>query len=61
MMENNEIMIFIKLGIVGFSLFLLIFEGGRSRYLIQFLPLMFMGAAAGWHKISNLIHKNTVQ
>lgn len=61
MMENNEIMIFIKLGIVGFSLFLLIFEGGRSRYLIQFLPLMFMASAAGWLKISNLIHKNTVQ
>lgn len=61
MMENNEIMIFIKLGIVGFSLFLLIFEGGRSRYLIQFLPLLFMASATGWRKISNLIHKNTVQ
>lgn len=29
----------LRLGIIGGMLFLLIFEGGRSRYLIQYLPL----------------------
>ncbi|KRN78825.1 integral membrane protein [Fructilactobacillus lindneri DSM 20690 = JCM 11027] len=31
-----------RLAIMGGLLFLLLFEGGRSRYLIQFLPLMLM-------------------
>lgn len=33
---------FLKYSIVGFFLFLLIFEGGRSRYVIQFLPLIIV-------------------
>ncbi|WEV56580.1 TIGR03766 family XrtG-associated glycosyltransferase [Ligilactobacillus acidipiscis] len=35
----------LRLGILGGFLFLLIFEGGRSRYLIQFLPLFLMLAS----------------
>lgn len=38
---------FFKYGIVGFMLFLLIFEGGRSRYVIQFLPLVLVLATVG--------------
>ncbi|TYC47730.1 hypothetical protein ESZ47_02820 [Leuconostoc litchii] len=34
----------IRLGIIGAFLFLLLFEGGRSRYIIQFLPLFLIGA-----------------
>lgn len=34
-----------RLGMIGGFLFLLIFEGGRSRYLIQFLPVLFIIAA----------------
>lgn len=32
----------LRLGIIGGCLFLLIFEGGRSRYLIQFLPVFLL-------------------
>lgn len=35
----------LRLGIIGGMLFLLIFEGGRSRYLIQYLPLFIILAA----------------
>lgn len=34
--------IFCKLSLIGGFLFLLIFEGGRSRYLIQFLPVILL-------------------
>lgn len=44
----------LKLGILGAFLFLLIFEGGRSRYLIQFLPMFYILSAWGWnYKICN--------
>lgn len=32
----------LRLGMIGGFLFLLIFEGGRSRYLIQFLPMLLL-------------------
>ncbi|MFT9456516.1 MAG: hypothetical protein ABF575_04465 [Liquorilactobacillus hordei] len=32
----------LRLGIIGGFVFLLLFEGGRSRYLIQFLPLLLV-------------------
>lgn len=32
----------LRLGMIGGFIFLLIFEGGRSRYLIQFLPVLFL-------------------
>lgn len=35
----------LKYGVVGGMVFLLIFEGGRSRYLIQFLPMFLVLAA----------------
>lgn len=38
----------LRLAFIGMILYLLLFEGGRSRYLIQFLPQMYMLAACGW-------------
>lgn len=40
----------LKLTILGGLAFLLLFEGGRSRYLIQFLPYMFTLASLGINK-----------
>lgn len=36
--DNRKIVQVLRLSLVGGFIFLLIFEGGRSRYLIQFLP-----------------------
>lgn len=50
--NKNVIDVIIKLGIMGGLLFLLFFEGGRSRYLIQFLPL-FLIYSNNYQKIHN--------
>ncbi|MGL9728837.1 hypothetical protein [Enterococcus sp. DIV0756] len=42
------VLLCIKLTIVGAFLYLLIFEGGRSRYLIQYLPFFLIIASSGW-------------
>ncbi|WP_131542045.1 glycosyltransferase family 39 protein [Streptococcus sp. X13SY08] len=41
----------LSLALFGGLLFLQIFEGGKSRYLIQFLPQMLLIAAIGWENI----------
>ena len=50
----------IRLGLIGAFLFLLLFEGGRSRYLIQFLPLFLIGASLlfseSLSKIKGILH-----
>jgi len=46
---------FFKYGVVGFMLFLLIFEGGRSRYVIQFLPLVLALATVGGMRLLTYI------
>jgi len=43
--DNRKITQIMRLAIIGGFLFLLIFEGGRSRYLIQFLPAFLLLAA----------------
>lgn len=40
-----------KYSIVGFFTFLLIFESGRSRYLIQFLPLIILLSGIGYENL----------
>lgn len=45
----------LKYAMVGFMLFLLLFEGGRSRYMIQFLPVTIMLATVGGSNLLNLI------
>lgn len=51
--RNNDLIkatvpIWLVLSILGGYTFLLLFEGGRARYLIQYLPLMLMASALGW-------------
>ncbi|WP_146194742.1 hypothetical protein [Bifidobacterium callitrichidarum] len=41
----------IMLTILGGYTFLLLFEAGRSRYIIQFLPFIFFLSALGWNHI----------
>lgn len=41
----------LKYTVVGGMLFLLIFEGGRSRYMVQFLPFVIVLAATGTDSI----------
>lgn len=43
--DNRKIVQTLRLAIIGGFMFLLIFEGGRSRYLIQFLPAMLILAS----------------
>jgi conserved hypothetical integral membrane protein len=40
--KNNKDILFFKIGILGGFFYLLIFEGGRSRYLIQFFPIFLL-------------------
>lgn len=42
--EQRLVVQAMRLGMIGGFIFLLFFEGGRSRYLIQFLPLLFIMA-----------------
>ncbi|ALX88028.1 hypothetical protein LCAM36_2481 [Lacticaseibacillus paracasei] len=37
------------LSMLGAFLYLLLFEGGRSRYLIQYLPTLIPLSAWGWY------------
>ncbi|WP_142429124.1 glycosyltransferase family protein, partial [Enterococcus faecalis] len=48
MKKIDEKELIIKLTIIGAMMFLLLFEGGRSRYLIQFLPFFYLLSAIGW-------------
>lgn len=46
--QNSFIVLCMKLTIIGAFLYLLIFEGGRSRYLIQYLPFILIVSSIGW-------------
>ena len=48
--DSGETLQFLKYTIVGGFVFLLLFEGGRSRYLIQFLPYLFTLSGLGIDK-----------
>lgn len=50
-LSKTDIMIIPKLTVIGFMLFLLLFEGGRSRYVIQYLPYLMILGADGIDKI----------
>ncbi|HEL1583369.1 TPA: glycosyltransferase family 39 protein [Streptococcus suis] len=41
----------LSLAVFGGLLFLMIFEGGKTRYLIQFLPQILLLASLGWDRI----------
>ncbi|GBG95718.1 integral membrane protein [Ligilactobacillus salitolerans] len=46
-----------KYSIVGFFLFLLMFEGGKSRYMIQLLPFILILASIGADNLASFIRK----
>ena len=52
--NNNDIYYFLLLSIFGGILFLMIFEGGKARYLIQFLPQILLVSSIG---LNNIIEK----
>ncbi len=52
--DNNFLSLFLKITFIGFCLFLLIFEGGRSRYMLQFLPVCFVLSGLGFNKLTNM-------
>ena len=39
---------FVMLAVLGGFLFLQVFEGGKTRYLIQFLPQILALSSMGW-------------
>lgn len=45
--EQDTLLAIFKLTILGAFLYLLLFEGGRSRYLIQYLPTIYILSANG--------------
>ncbi|KRN44128.1 glycosyltransferase family 39 protein [Limosilactobacillus ingluviei] len=55
--EELRVQLF-KLCVLGGLIFLLFFEGGRSRYLIQFLPFFFTLSGIGIEKMMYLRSKN---
>lgn len=50
--KQNQLRQMLKLALIGGFIFLLIFEGGRSRYMIQFLPILLL--------LASLSFENTV-
>lgn len=54
--DDSFIGLLAKYATVGFFLFLLLFEGGRSRYVIQFLPFILLLAGIGVQKLKILLH-----
>lgn len=51
--NTSFISVFSKLSFIGFCMFLLLFEGGRSRYVLQFLPFILILAGLGMQKIQS--------
>ena len=45
--EYSNLIYILMLSVLGAFMYLLIFEGGRSRYLIQFLPIFYILAGVG--------------
>lgn len=56
--SNRQNIQLLKCTILGGFIFLLLFEGGRSRYLIQFLPYIITLASVGIDKC--IVHRHTV-
>lgn len=47
--DNKSFTQVLRLAIIGLMVFLLMFEGGRTRYLIQFLPCFIILASLCWY------------
>ena len=55
--DNRKFVQILRLSLIGGFIFLLIFEGGRSRYLIQFLPVFLVLAALEWETSTQQIRR----
>ena len=56
--NQNFLATVLRLTIIGAFLYLLLFEGGRSRYLIQFLPAFIVLAALGFDWLAALVQSS---
>ncbi|MGQ7355498.1 hypothetical protein ACTGZM_00350 [Streptococcus suis] len=52
---KNSLNLWVQITIFGGILFLMIFEGGRSRYLIQFLPAVLWNSSIGYERVLRTI------
>lgn len=57
--NNSLISQTLAIAVFGGLLFLLIFEGGKSRYMIQFLPQIILLSGIGFNNLS--IKLNTLK
>ncbi|WP_386794886.1 hypothetical protein [Loigolactobacillus zhaoyuanensis] len=48
----------LRMAFFGLLVFLFFFEGGRSRYMIQFLPVIYISAVVGWWRAWQFMHAN---
>jgi len=55
--KDKEFGLFLKLGILGLFLFLLLWET-RPRYLMQYMPLILLTALQGWNFFSEKVEKS---
>ncbi|CAK1229689.1 PMT family glycosyltransferase ArnT/Agl22 [Fructobacillus fructosus] len=51
LLDSSLVALYLKIATIGFFTFLLVFEGGRSRYLIQFLPVLFLLVGMGYRQL----------
>lgn len=47
----------LRMSLFGLLVFLLFFEGGRSRYMIQFLPITYILAVIGWSRLKDRVRQ----
>lgn len=45
--SDDPLVLILKLSVIGAFMYLLLFEGGRSRYLIQYLPIFILLSSVG--------------
>ena len=48
---KNSYQLWMQIALFGGIMFLMIFEGGRTRYLIQFLPAIVTMSSIGWYHL----------
>ena len=52
-----HVALWLQITLFGGFLFLMIFEGGRTRYLIQFLPAILLLSSLGWEQILAFVQR----
>jgi len=52
-----HVALWLQVTLFGGFLFLMIFEGGRTRYLIQFLPAILLLSSLGWAQILAFVQR----